>query len=148
MGSGLTWNWLLIIGGALLILVEVSLGGFAGFDLVLIGSTFLIGGGIGLWLGSTTVGFVVASVLCLAYVAIGRRFMRGRMQSAPVKSNADALIGREGIVVQRIAPHAPGQVKVNDEIWRADVANDTETPLEPGQRVTVAGIDGVTLQVR
>ncbi len=148
MGSGITWNWLLIIGGALMILAEVMLGGFAGFDLVLVGSTFVLGGGLGLLMGSTTVGFVTASVLCLAYVAIGRQFLRRRMQTTHVKTNTDALVGREAIVLQRIAPHAPGQVKVNDEIWRADVANDTVTPLEPGQRVTVAGIDGVTLQVR
>ena len=148
MAAGSMWNWVLVIGGALMVLAEVMLGGFAGFDLVLIGSTFLIGGGIGLWLGSTPVGLIVASVLCLAYVAIGRRFVRRRMQNAHVKTNTDALLGREAIVLQRIAPHAPGQVKVNDEIWRADVAHDSVTPLEPGQRVTVAGIDGVTLQVR
>ena len=148
MASGIAWNWVLIITGALMILAEVALGGFAGFDLVLIGSAFLIGGGIGLWLGSTTVGFVLAAILCLAYVAIGRRFMRRRLQNTHVKSNADALVGREAIVLQRIAPHAPGQVKVNDEIWRADVADDSATPFETGQRVTVAGINGVTLQVR
>src|SRR5688572_12933060 len=42
------WNWVLIVSGALLVLVEVAFGGFAGFDLVLIGSAFLIGGGAGL----------------------------------------------------------------------------------------------------
>jgi hypothetical protein len=30
------WNWILIVAGAALILAEVALGGFAGFDLVLI----------------------------------------------------------------------------------------------------------------
>ena len=43
------WSWALLLAGAGLILVEVALGGFAGFDLVLIGSAFLVGGGIGLW---------------------------------------------------------------------------------------------------
>ena len=31
------WNWALVVVGALLVLIEVALGGFAGFDLVLIG---------------------------------------------------------------------------------------------------------------
>ena len=43
----ISWNWLLIISGALLILLEVALGGFAGFDLVLIGSAFMVGGAVG-----------------------------------------------------------------------------------------------------
>src|SRR5206468_3483705 len=42
------WNWVLVVAGALLVLLEVALGGFAGFDLVLIGSAFVIGGLLGL----------------------------------------------------------------------------------------------------
>ena len=44
--------------------------------------------------------------------------------------------------------HAPGQVRVNDEVWRAAVAAGANGPFEPGAVVTVAGVDGVTLQVR
>ncbi len=142
------WNWLLVIAGALMILVEVGLGGFAGFDLVLIGSTFLVGGGIGMVAHSSLVGLVVASVLCIAYVAAGRRYVRRRMHTPNVPTNIDALLGREALVLQRIAPHAPGQVRVNDEVWRADVAPDAPKPFEPGERVTVTGVDGVTLHVR
>jgi len=142
------WNWVIVVVGALLILAEVSLGGFAGFDLVLIGSAFVIGGGIGLAAHSTTTGFIVASALCLLYVAAGRRFVRRRMHTPDVRSNADALLGREGVVLQRIAPHAPGQVKVNDEVWRAAAAAGVLEPIEAGSRVTVSAIDGVTLQVR
>lgn len=141
-------NWVLVIVGALMILGEVALGGFAGFDLVLIGSTFLIGGGIGLFTHSGTVGLIVASVLCVLYVGIGRRYVRQRMRSPNVPTNTDALIGREGVVMNRIAPHEPGQVKVNDEVWRAATAPGVAQPFEAGQRVTVAAIDGVTLQVR
>src|SRR5947207_773687 len=98
------WNWVLVIAGALMILAEVLLGGFAGFDLVLIGSTFVIGGGIGLVVGSARLGLILASVLCLAYVAIGRRFVRRRMRAPNVATNTDALIGREGVVLVRIEP--------------------------------------------
>jgi membrane protein implicated in regulation of membrane protease activity len=141
-------NWVLIIAGALMILGEVALGGFAGFDLVLIGSTFVIGGGVGLLMHSATTGLAVAAVLCVLYVAAGRRYVRRRMNTTSVRTNTDALIGREGVVMLRIAPHEPGQVKVNDEVWRAATAPGVAQPLEAGQRVTVAGIDGVTLHVR
>ncbi len=142
------WNWTLIVAGLAMILVELALGGFAGFDLVLIGSAFLIGGGLGLLTHSVGVGLAAAAVLCVAYVAAGRRWVRQRMHTRNVPTNTDALLGREGIVLQRIAPHAPGQVKVNDEVWRAALAAGAGEAIEPGQRVTVAGIDGVTLQVR
>jgi membrane protein implicated in regulation of membrane protease activity len=143
-----SWNWVLIIAGAALILLEVALGGFAGFDLVLIGSAFMIGGAIGLVVHDAQIAFVVASALCLLYIAIGRRWVRARMVSRPTASNVDALIGRQGVVVERVAPHAAGQVRVNDEFWRAEIAPGSAHAFEPGSLVTVAGISGVTLQVR
>ena len=142
------WNWVLIIGGALLVLLEVALGGFAGFDLVLIGSAFVIGGAIGLWLGNPVMGLMVASLLCIAYIAIGRRWVRSRMTPKHVPSTTYALLGRTGTVTQRIALHAPGQVKVNDEVWRAETAPGIEGPFEAGAVITVASVSGVTLQVR
>lgn len=141
------WNWVLVVAGAVLVLVEVALGGFAGFDLVLIGSAFVIGGGLGLALGSPVTGFVTASVLCILYIAVGRRLVRNRVHSPKLKTNTDALLGREGVVVQRVAAHEAGQVKLGDEVWRAEPAAGSG-PFEPGARVTVAGLDGVTLQVR
>ncbi len=141
-------DWVLIILGALMILLEVALGGFAGFDLVLIGSAFVIGGSLGLLMANTGLGFITASVLCILYIAVGRRFVRARMHTRPIPSNIDAVLGRKGTVLQRIAPHAPGQVRVNDEVWRAEVAPDAPGPFEAGAVVTVAGVNGVTLQVR
>ncbi|HYM79911.1 MAG TPA: NfeD family protein [Candidatus Limnocylindria bacterium] len=143
-----SWNWVLLLAGAGLILAEVALGGFAGFDLVLIGSAFVLGGALGLTFGSTSLGFIVASVLCLAYIAVGRRWVRARMHARHVPSNADALIGQRGVVTQRVAEHEAGQIKVRDEIWRALPAAGTAGPFEPGAVITVAAVDGVTLQVR
>lgn len=141
------WNWLLVILGAILILVEVAFGGFAGFDLVLIGSAFVLGGGLGLALGNPVVGFVTASALCVLYIVAGRRLVRARIHTPKLQTNTDALIGREGVVVLRIAAHEAGQVKLGDEVWRAEPTPGAG-PFEPGARITVAGINGVTLQVR
>ena len=115
---------------------------------VLIGSAFVIGGGVGLVLNSPAIGFVVAAVLCLVYIGVGRRIVRGRIHTRSLPSNADALIGEKGIVTQRIAPHAPGQIRVRDETWRAALASEVEAPLDTGAEVTVTAVDGVTLQVR
>ena len=146
MGAG--WNWLLLVTGAVVILVEVAFGGFAGFDLVLIGSAFLLGGGIGMLTHSPVIGLVVASALCVGYIAVGRRWVRARLKSQTVSSNADALLGQRAMVTARVAEHAPGQVKVKDEVWRAVPATGASGPFEAGAVVTVEGVDGVTLRVR
>jgi len=146
MGAG--WNWLLLVTGAVFILVEVAFGGFAGFDLVLIGSAFLVGGAVGLLTHSPVVGLVVASALCVGYIAVGRRWVRARLKSQSMPSNADALLGQRAMVMARVAEHQPGQVKVRDEVWRAVPAPGAGGPFEAGAVVTVEGVDGVTLRVR
>jgi membrane protein implicated in regulation of membrane protease activity len=141
------WNWVLLLAGGLMILIEVLLGGFAGFDLVLIGSAFVLGGIAGLMIGNPLAGFVTASVLCVAYISLGRRWVRERLRGRKVASNVDALVGRQGVVLQRVGTHEPGQVKVQDETWRATPLSGAG-PFEPGSVVTVVGVEGVTLQVR
>ena len=142
------WNWVLLVVGALFVLVEVALGGFAGFDLVLIGSAFALGGVLGLTFGSAPVGLISAAALCLAYIALGRRWVRQRFQRRSIPSNADAVVGERALVISRVEEHHPGQVKVRDEIWRAVPGPGISGPFEPGAVVTVQGVDGVTLQVR
>jgi membrane protein implicated in regulation of membrane protease activity len=144
------WNWMLILGGAALILLEVMMGGFAGFDLVLIGSAFVLGGALGLYLQNLYLGMFVAGVLCAAYILVGRRWVRRRLmlKTGGHKSGADAAIGRKAIVVAGIARHRPGRVRVNDEEWRAALSDGAGTPIQEGTEVTVTGVDGVTLLVR
>jgi membrane protein implicated in regulation of membrane protease activity len=143
-----SWNWILIVAGALMVLVEVALGGFAGFDLVLLGSSLVLGGAVGFALGNPIVGIVTASGLCVVYIAVGRRWVRARLKRPGVQTNTDAVVGQRALVVRRIAEHEPGQVKVRDEIWRARPGSGTSGPFEAGTEVTVDGVDGVTLLVR
>jgi membrane protein implicated in regulation of membrane protease activity len=144
----LDWNWALLIGGALLILVEVALGGFAGFDLVLIGSAFMMGGAVGLWTDNSNLAWIVAGVLCAAYLVAGRRWVRRTLRAKTVPSNADALLGQSGVVTTRIQTHEFGRVRIQGEEWLATPAAGVTSPLEPGTVVTVEAMDGVTLKVR
>ena len=144
----LDWNWALLIGGALLILVEVALGGFAGFDLVLIGSAFMLGGIVGLWTDNTNLAWIVAAVLCLAYIVAGRRWIRRSLRVSSVPTNADALLGQSGVVTTRIHTHEFGRVRIQSEECLAAPAAGVTGSLEPGTVVTVEAVDGVTLKVR
>ena len=141
-------NWLLIIVGALCVLTEVAMGGFAGFDLVLVGSAVALGGFIGLIVGNPVVGLVVAGALSLLYIALGRRWVRAHLRHGAVESNAGALVGQSAVVLKRVAEHDPGQVKVRDEVWRAAPARGAAGPFETGAVVVVEDVDGVTLLVR
>lgn len=144
----MVWGWALVLLGALLVLVEVAFGGFAGFDLVLIGSSCIVGGAVGLLSGSPMIGLLVAAALGVLYMVVGRRWVRDRLRHRPTRSNTDALIGQRGLVISALSPHAPGQVRVQDEIWRARPAQGQADPVEPGSEVVVEGVDGVTLIVR
>lgn len=144
------WNWMIILAGASLILIEVAMGGFAGFDLVLLGSALVLGGSLGLLFHNIYLGMFVSGVLCAAYVLAGRRWVRAHLdlKEVRVRSNADAVVGERGMVLARIAPHLAGRVKVKDEEWRAVLAPGAAGPLEEGSEITVTGVEGVTLQVR
>jgi membrane protein implicated in regulation of membrane protease activity len=141
-------NWSLIGLGIVLVIFEVLLGAATGFDLALIGVSLATGGGIGLAFASTKVGLFSGGALALLYLAFFRRMIRARLASGGKPSNVDAIMGRSGVVLERIAPNAAGQVKVGDEIWRARLESESGAALEPGQTVTVASVDGVTLKVR
>ena len=143
-----SWNGVLIVTGAVLVLIEVVLGGFSGFDLVLIGSSLVLGGVIGLLVHSAPAGFIAASVLALGYIALGRRWVRARLRRPKVATNVDAVVGQRALVIRTVASLEPGQVRVRDEVWRARPAAAGAGPFEVGAEVTIEGVEGVTLLVR
>ena len=61
-----------------------------------------------------------------------------------MKTNIDAIIGKHGIVHQRIAKNKAGMVEVEDEQWRAR----SKEAIDEGEEVEIMGVKGVTLQVR
>jgi membrane-bound serine protease (ClpP class) len=142
-----SWNWFLIVGGAVLILLEVVLGAASGFDLLLIGSAVLVGGVLGLVTGSSSIGFATAGVLALLYVFLGRRRIKRRLVRPGMESNTDALLGRTARVVEAITEARPGRIQMEGEEWRAQVAPPQRGPIEAGRTVRVIRIDGVTVFV-
>lgn len=57
-----------------------------------------------------------------------------------IPTNAQALQGKCGIVIKHIAAHAPGQVKVNGEIWTAR-SYDARS-FEPNTHVLIVRVLG------
>ena len=142
-------NWILIIAGALAIVAEVLLGVITGFDLAIVGLSLMAGGGIGLAFGSAKVGLFAAGAFAFLYLALFRRQVKAHlMRPANRATNIDVVLGKSGLVTERIGPHAPGIVRVGDELWRAELADAGAGAVEPGATVVVDSVEGVTLKVR
>ena len=150
-----TVNYLLIALGGVMVIAELLLGAITGFDLALLGGAIAAGGAVGLYFDSVRVGLFSAGGLSLVYVVFLRKWIRMKLSATGRPALVQELVGRTGVVTVRIAPHEAGQVKLEDEIWRATLADgapDSGAPesgtREPGATVTVAAVDGVTLIVK
>ena len=64
-----------------------------------------------------------------------------RARTASVVSGAEAMIGAEGLVLENF--EHDGRVRAAGEVWHVR----SREPLEKGARVTVAAVDGITLEV-
>ena len=144
MGFPDLWLWLIfVIVGLLLVLLELIIGVDTGLDLVFIGSVFIIGG-LATWVfHSWQLTVIVTSIICVAYVALGRRYVHRWTMVSKAKTNIDAIIGRRGIVLRDIARNVDGLVKIGNEQWRARSAED----VRKGDEIIVTSVSGVTLIV-
>ncbi len=138
------WLWLVfVIVGLLLILLELIVGVETGLDLVFIGSVFILGGLVTWPFHSWLLTVIITSVICIAYMALGRRYVHRWTAVSKAKTNIDAIIGRQGIVLRSIARNVDGLVKVGNEQWRARAEED----IEKGDEIVVTAVSGVTLIV-
>ena len=136
-------SWLLIFAGLGTILLELIIGIGTGFDLVLIGTALVIGGGVGNITGSWLAGIIVTSILSIAYIFFGRQIIKNKLKTKNGKTNIESLIGKSGRVEKTISPGKPGQVRINNEVWRA--TSNEQFPI--GSNVKIKDISGVTLRV-
>lgn len=144
MNQVVTIPQLFVIVGLLLALAELLVGIQTGFDLVLIGSILFVSGFVGMLTNSVPLMLVLATVLSIVYIAVGRNKIRQKITTVTKKTNIDKLIGATGTVVRSVTPDTPGLVRVNDEDWRASA----DEILYERDVIIVEGIEGVTLIVR
>ena len=88
-----------------------------------------------------------AGATLLSLVAV-RPFLLTHLHAGAdrVRTNVDALIGKIGVVSERIEPGTGlGRVKVEGEDWRG--ASVMDTPIDVGHRIMVVRVEGTTLFV-
>ena len=87
---------------------------------------------------------VITSLLFLFVRPVARRHIR---QPPETRTGTAALIGRSGMVLERIAnDEGVGVVKIDGEVWTAR-AYDEDEVIEAGKRVQVIQIKGATALV-
>lgn len=89
--------------------------------------------------------FVLVSALLLVFTRpLVKKYVTPKIQP----TNVDAVIGREGIVIEAIQPmEGLGQVKVGGQIWSAKTDEQTEE-IAQGTIVEVVRVEGVKLFVK
>lgn len=88
--------------------------------------------------------FLVASV---AVLAVGRRFVRERLQRGRIPTNADQVVGLTGVVREEIDNLlGTGRVTANGLDWTARAGRD-DMRIPVGEEVRVLRIEGVKLIV-
>lgn len=89
--------------------------------------------------------FLAVSVLLLFFT---RPMAVRYMNKSRTKTNAESLVGKEALVLQRIDNlNSQGQVQVNGLEWTARSGSSQEV-IEPGTIVEIEKIDGVKLIVK
>jgi membrane protein implicated in regulation of membrane protease activity len=138
------WVWWLIAGVAFAV-GEMAIMGF--FLAPFAGGSFaaalfaLAGAGTAV---SVVVFAVITSLLFLFVRPVARRHIH---QPAETRTGTAALIGRSGMVLERIAnDEGVGCVKIDGEVWTARSYDEDEV-IEAGKRVQVIQIKGATALV-
>lgn len=131
------------LAGIGFIVTELFLGVSAGFDLVVIGGSLLIGGLFAWLTGNMYVGIGATAIAALVYFAFLRVKIQRSLASSTHKLNVDQLIGKKGVVTSAIGSHTAGQVTVDGEVWRAMA----DGAIAQGTTVVVKKAEGVTLLV-
>lgn len=143
---GLSFGWLLIIGGALLLLIEVHSPGFfatvPATVMIFLGMLQVAGVDISNpWMGGI-LGVIVA--ICAAAFTV---WMYGRItpDESPTTISRDSLVGMEGQVkVPVVASTISGKVLIGSTEWSA---HSTGATIPAGKKVKVVSSEGVHIVV-
>ncbi|HEY1689596.1 MAG TPA: NfeD family protein [Solirubrobacteraceae bacterium] len=141
MSSWVFW----LVAACLLGIGEMHTGGFFLGPFAVGAAAGAILGIAGVGTAGAFIGFLAVSLLVLAMLR--PLAMRHRRLPPPTRTGAAALVGRDAIVLERIANReGVGCVKIGGEVWTARSYDDGEV-IDPGEQVQVVEIRGATALV-
>jgi membrane protein implicated in regulation of membrane protease activity len=135
------WVWWLAAAGALGIPLVIT--AMPEFGMFAVGA---VAGSLTAALGAGAVlQVVVFLAVSIALVAVVRTVAAARPARPELRTNVDALKGRQALVLERVDRHT-GRVKLGGEVWSARTL-DESLVFEAGQQVDVVEIEGATAVV-
>lgn len=135
--------WMLVV--VLALILEVSSGTFYLMCFAIGAACAMASSWLPVPFWAQVLAFIAGSAVSVFAVRpLVMRYLHGGGDSRP--SNADALIGREGVVVEDIAERAMGYVKIDGDVWQARMSAYTGAAMR-GDRVRVVSRDSIILRV-
>ncbi|RJO65314.1 MAG: NfeD family protein [Myxococcales bacterium] len=140
------WVHFWIILGIVLIGAEVLTAGFFVLPFGLGALITALFAGLGLPLTAQWALFAVSSFVMLFVIQKAVKRWFGRKEGADYKTNAQALVGREAVVVEPIeGTLKAGAVKVGGEVWGAVAEN--QAAFDRGEAVCILAVGGARVTV-
>lgn len=142
--SSLGYMWLIL--GLILLILEVGIPGLFFFISFSVGScvaAFFAFFDFSLYVQCWTA--LGTSLICFGILKSITSTSNKKLIPQEDKTNTDALIGQEALVVQAIEPRTPGRVKIKGEEWPALSLHGTA--CHQGTVVTIVRIEGNKLIV-
>jgi membrane protein implicated in regulation of membrane protease activity len=84
-------------------------------------------------------------VLSIGLILLTKPLAKKKMKTGIIRTNTDRFIGEIGIITQKILPNEIGEVKIENQLWRA--INHEGLVFEPGEAVIIDAISGIKLVV-
>ncbi len=138
------YYWL--IAAIVLVIVEICTAGFGALCFALGAAFSALVSGLGGSLTWQILAFVVVSLLTFIFLRpVVVRFLDKK--SKDVKTNAEAIIGRKGIVSERIdASQHTGRVAIDGDDWKA--VSEEGLVIEKGTDVEIIKLDSIIVTVK
>lgn len=99
---------------------------------------------VSFFIDSFTIQFLVFGIVGIILLFTTRKTLKKIFDAEQVPTNADRVIGMNGIVTEEIKKNTIGEVKVDGKKWSAI----SDTTIKADEEVVVEKIDGVKLVVK
>lgn len=135
-----------LIAAIVLVIIEISTAAFGSICFAIGAGLAAVAAYFDASLAWQIIIFAVVSLLTFIFLRpIVLRFLDKK--SKDVKTNADALVGRKGIVSERIdSEQHTGRVAIDGDDWKAVSVNNTV--IEKGTSVEIVKLDSIILTVQ
>lgn len=138
------YYWL--IAAIVLVIIEICTAGFGALCFAIGAAFSALVSGLGGNLTWQIVVFVVVSLLTFIFLRpVVMRFLDKK--SKDVKTNAEAIIGRKGVVSERIdAAQHTGRVAIDGDDWKA--VSEDGSVIEKGADVEIIKLESIVVTVK